>query len=733
MGAALLLPALLRLWRERGHHHLPRDGLRPQLPSALCRGRWMRHPVPSSVQVPPLPSWLPPAKDPALLTSPIPFLFPPGPSAGSTAQSRQWRRLRRRTPPASSAWNLWGTESPTAPWCAQRASTPGSTGAASRDRRCALAFLASSAPSVEIRISFSRTCSSWGSESPSGWCPSARLTRQESASAVPCQGLPQQSWPSAVPCLWASASRRSWKQGRGGRARTPCVRLMPGQQGLIKFPSSFRRPSWENGHAYAGLSERHSRCDASECLCPGGREHAEEEGPWQLLLCCSCAAEGTHRRCSYSRNSTARWECDGCAGLGTGKRQSIRVPLGSGCPGWAWQSLSAPGGPGPPLWPILPRGLGSRALDLPASVTASSASSELAGPSTASQSGLGPSHGSPAPETRSPSTSSQAASGQSVVPPAPETSSPSTGSQAASGQSVISPAPETSSPSTSSQAASGQSVVSPAPETSSPSTGSQAASVPSHGSLALETSSPSTASQAALGPSRGSPALEGTSCSSPPGPDRMRNRSRLNRRAQTPYSRPSRRRDSSRTPAPSAESSTPGQAELGLSHGCPVPETSSPSTASQLPSGSSYGSPALQGSLRASPPGPERVRDRSRLQRRAQTPYIRPSRRRESSRVPAPSAESSTPSQAALGPSHASPAPETSSLSTASQLPSGSSCGSPALESGRRSSSPGPVRMRDRSRLQRRAQTPYSQPGRRRGTSRAPSPSAGPDPPSPAQ
>ncbi|KAM9276674.1 PHD finger protein 7-like [Morus bassanus] len=39
--------------------------------------------------------------------------------------------------------------------------------------------------------------------------------------------------------------------------------------------------------------------------------------PWQLLLCCSCAAEGTHRRCSYLRNSTASWECDSCAGLGT--------------------------------------------------------------------------------------------------------------------------------------------------------------------------------------------------------------------------------------------------------------------------------------------------------------------------------------------------------------------------------------------------------------------------------
>ncbi|KAK4815083.1 hypothetical protein QYF61_015566, partial [Mycteria americana] len=179
------------------------------------------------------------------------------------------------------------------------------------------------------------------------FCP-AHKTRQGSASAVPCQGLPQQSWPSAVPCLRASASRRSWKQGRGGTARMPCVRLMPGQQGLIRFPSSIRRPSWENSHAYAGLSERHSRCDASECLCPGGREHAEEEGhepvcfprPWQLLLCCSCAAEGTHRRCSYSRNSTARWECDGCAGLGTGKRQSTWVSLGWGQgPGKAWQRM----------------------------------------------------------------------------------------------------------------------------------------------------------------------------------------------------------------------------------------------------------------------------------------------------------------------------------------------------------------------------------------------------------
>ncbi|XP_059679409.1 PHD finger protein 7-like [Gavia stellata] len=348
----------------------------------------------------------------------------------------------------------------------------------------------------------------------------------------------------------------------------------------IRIP--FRLPSWENSRAYAALYERHGRCDASECLCPGGREQAEEEGPWQLLLCCSCAAEGTHRRCAYSGNSTASWECN----------------------------------------------------------SYSSTASELAGPSTASQSGSGPSHDSPAPETSSPSTSSQAASGQSLASVVPEISSPSTASQAPSGSSC------------------------------------------------------------------GSPPLQDSLRSSPPGPERVRECSRLQRRAQTPYSRPSRHGGRSRAPAPSAESSTPSQAVLGLSHSSLVPETSSPSTSSHEASGSSCGSPALdtssssagshaafgpshgslapetsspgsaapgpshgspvlEGSSRSSPPGPKRVRDRSRLRRRAQTPYSWPRRRPESSRAPAPSAESRSPRQAALGPSHGSPAPDIGSPSTA--------------------------------------------------------------------
>uniref|UniRef100_A0A8C0UGR7 RING-type domain-containing protein n=1 Tax=Cyanistes caeruleus TaxID=156563 RepID=A0A8C0UGR7_CYACU len=39
--------------------------------------------------------------------------------------------------------------------------------------------------------------------------------------------------------------------------------------------------------------------------------------PWKLLLCSSCAAEGTHRRCSGLTVRTTHWECDSCAGLGT--------------------------------------------------------------------------------------------------------------------------------------------------------------------------------------------------------------------------------------------------------------------------------------------------------------------------------------------------------------------------------------------------------------------------------
>ncbi|NWH41615.1 G2E3 ligase, partial [Chloropsis hardwickii] len=78
----------------------------------------------------------------------------------------------------------------------------------------------------------------------------------------------------------------------------------------IRIP--FRLPTWEDNDAFADLGERHSRCNVRKCLCPRGREEAEEEGPWELLLCSSCAAEGTHRRCFGLRSSVQSWECDSC-------------------------------------------------------------------------------------------------------------------------------------------------------------------------------------------------------------------------------------------------------------------------------------------------------------------------------------------------------------------------------------------------------------------------------------
>uniref|UniRef100_A0A8V0XUL5 PHD-type domain-containing protein n=1 Tax=Gallus gallus TaxID=9031 RepID=A0A8V0XUL5_CHICK len=62
------------------------------------------------------------------------------------------------------------------------------------------------------------------------------------------------------------------------------------------------RPSYEK------LYEMHGLCDVSECLYTEGREQAEEEGPWELLVCTSCAVQGTHRHCSSLSESITSWE-----------------------------------------------------------------------------------------------------------------------------------------------------------------------------------------------------------------------------------------------------------------------------------------------------------------------------------------------------------------------------------------------------------------------------------------
>ncbi|NXW40829.1 G2E3 ligase, partial [Nyctiprogne leucopyga] len=81
----------------------------------------------------------------------------------------------------------------------------------------------------------------------------------------------------------------------------------------IKIPD--RDAAWEEDGAFADHYVQHSSCDTSQCLCPVGREHAEANGPWRLLLCSSCGASGTHQHCSNSRESS--WECNDCSSTGT--------------------------------------------------------------------------------------------------------------------------------------------------------------------------------------------------------------------------------------------------------------------------------------------------------------------------------------------------------------------------------------------------------------------------------
>eukprot|EP00076_Gallus_gallus_P035339 XP_025000877.1 uncharacterized protein LOC101748547 [Gallus gallus] len=90
-----------------------------------------------------------------------------------------------------------------------------------------------------------------------------------------------------------------------------------------------RRPSWWDDEAYQALRERHRRCDVSICYYRRGREEAEEQGLWQLLLCRSCAANGTHWYCSYWYSRGGTWECDTCAGEAIASRRNYDLGIPS--------------------------------------------------------------------------------------------------------------------------------------------------------------------------------------------------------------------------------------------------------------------------------------------------------------------------------------------------------------------------------------------------------------------
>ncbi|OXB56166.1 hypothetical protein ASZ78_016945, partial [Callipepla squamata] len=66
---------------------------------------------------------------------------------------------------------------------------------------------------------------------------------------------------------------------------------------VTQYFDEFRGPLPGN-NLCAPRVDRQKRCSASECRYQYGREEAARSGPWELLVCSSCAARGTHRRCS---------------------------------------------------------------------------------------------------------------------------------------------------------------------------------------------------------------------------------------------------------------------------------------------------------------------------------------------------------------------------------------------------------------------------------------------------
>ncbi|XP_064374835.1 PHD finger protein 7-like [Dromaius novaehollandiae] len=123
-------------------------------------------------------------------------------------------------------------------------------------------------------------------------------------------------------------------QGQASRAGRECFRCPQCKDKRKFLPEMlkmgiyvlFRPPAWEETGQYEELYERHSQCDAGQCLYREGRQQAQESGPWELLLCCSCASRGTHRHCSAVGAAVEAWDCDVCAGMGPAPRSALPEP-----------------------------------------------------------------------------------------------------------------------------------------------------------------------------------------------------------------------------------------------------------------------------------------------------------------------------------------------------------------------------------------------------------------------
>ncbi|XP_027602327.2 serine/arginine repetitive matrix protein 2-like isoform X1 [Pipra filicauda] len=464
----------------------------------------------------------------------------------------------------------------------------------------------------------------------------------------------------------------------------------------IRIP--FRPPTWEENDAFAELLDRHRRCDASECFYPRGRQEAEEEGPWELLLCSSCAAEGTHRYCSGVRNTITGWECDNCARQSSRRRRGTTVCADNcDCDSCAERFTSSS------EFSIL-----ARLMEESPAVSTED-------------------------ETINPSTSQQAASEQSVQSPSEETSSPSLYSRV------------TSRPSHSN-----------IPETEDSSC-SRSRRPDRRQNRTRRQSRPQNPQHRSRSPLDRSHVPEPTAARCRPrerqsGPSCRRRRSRRQSRPQNPHLRypsPYDRRCSPHLRSPSPHDRIclpPPPSPRRRSHSEEASETSSnrnrsrqqrrpqnPHLRSRSRRHGSHVRTPRAGSCTATQEASEtsRSRNRSRQQRRPQNPRLRSRSRRDRSHVPTPSTGRRRPSQEESGTSRRRNSSRrqsrTSNTSGRSRSPLDRNC-TPAPSAGRRNSRETPARTSQRqqhSRQQRRTSDSSSRSRSRRDGRRDRAPSAG--------
>ncbi|RLV63016.1 hypothetical protein DV515_00018707, partial [Chloebia gouldiae] len=391
-GAAWHFLALLRLWPERGHHHVLQGGLWQMVPPTVCQG----------------------------------------------GRLRMWRLLQSQAPIAPSAWSLaWFHRD-----CIQVGAIPSAQGTAGAQQHQGLAHLASVCPAGTRHARWTLL----PSLPPKRSCKVCVVPGHDPAVlALPC---PMSLGFSFLPSL-EKYKRKSWDDLRNSSA----------------FPFSIRQPTWEENDAYADLGERHSRCNARDCLYPGGRDEAEEDGLCKVPVTVQGLKERRNRRTwpdnhfvlsainPFAFPGPGNFSCappallraptgaapawkTACAGLGTGMRQSTRCP---------WAGGSAQAGPG--RAPLLLKGWGLAclgpgwSLTFLLALTASRDKPELSGPSLTTQSGLEPTHGSPESEAIS-------SSSIALVPSGLETRNHSSRQRTAQQQSLSSSLLDTSSPST---------------------------------------------------------------------------------------------------------------------------------------------------------------------------------------------------------------------------------------------------------------------------------------------